>query len=263
MLRQRVLSALVGTPLALAAVWFGYPWFALLMAAVVLLACHEFYRLALGDEERTLTYLGMALALGLALGPLYPHPPSGPILITTAVILPLIWLLLSPPRKDVLQRWGLILAGIFYIGWLLSHLVSLRGWENGREWVIFALLVTFASDTAAFFGGRALGRHRLAPTISPGKTWEGGAAGLLGAIAAGLILAYLLRLPVAPWQTVLLSSLVGVSGQLGDLAESLLKRGAGVKDSGGLVPGHGGILDRLDSVVLTGPVVYYFVVWIG
>ncbi len=262
MLRKRVLTSLAATPLALAAVWLGNPWFALLVALVVLLACREFYRMTLGPRDRGLGRLGTGLALGLALTPLYP--PSRPVLFIAAATLPLVWLVLSAPRRDIPRRWGLTLAGTLYIGWLLSHLVGLRDLgDSGREWVLLALLVTFSSDTAAFFGGRAVGRHPMAPAISPGKTWEGVAAGLLGGIAAGLLLTYLLALPLSPGQAILLGALVSRAGQLGDLAESRLKRSAGVKDSGGLLPGHGGILDRLDSVVFTGPVVYYLVVWLG
>ncbi len=262
MLRKRVLTSLAAGPLALAAVWLGNPWFALLVTLVVILACREFYGMTLGTRDRGLGYLGTAMALGLALTPLYP--PGRPVLFTAATTLPLAWLVLSTPKQAILSRWGLTLAGTLYIGWLLSHLIGLRDLgSSGREWALLALLVTFSSDTTAFFGGRALGRHHLAPAISPGKTWEGGAAGLLGGIAAGILLTYLLALPLLLGQAILLGALASIAGQMGDMAESMIKRGAGVKDSGGLLPGHGGILDRLDSVVFTSPVVYYLVVWLG
>ncbi len=146
---------------------------------------------------------------------------------------------------------------------MLSYLVALRGLDDGRNWVFFALFITFASDTAAFFAGRALGKHRLAPRISPGKTWEGAIAGVFGAIIISLlfILPTPLTLPLSYWQAILLGLLVSIFGQLGDLVESLLKRNMGVKDSGKLLPGHGGFLDRMDSVVFAGIVVYYYVLW--
>ena len=160
--------------------------------------------------------------------------------------------------------WAWTVAGILYLGWLLSHLVALRDLDGGRNWVFLALFVTFASDTMAFITGRTLGRHRLAPNISPGKTWEGTIGGVLGAIFASLF--FTLPTPLHTdlnWiQAVLLGLLISIFGQLGDLVESLFKRNMGVKDSGKLIPGHGGVLDRMDSVVFAGIVVYYYVVWV-
>jgi phosphatidate cytidylyltransferase len=156
-----------------------------------------------------------------------------------------------------------MLAGILYVGLLLSYLVVLR-LESGRDWVFLALLATFGSDTAAFFVGRALGRHPLAPRISPGKTWEGAVAGLAGAIIVCLLftLPAPWRLPIDYVQAIVLGILVSVFGQLGDLAESLLKRNTGIKESGSLMPGHGGLLDRMDSVVFAGVVVYLYYVFV-
>jgi phosphatidate cytidylyltransferase len=157
------------------------------------------------------------------------------------------------------------MAGILYVGWLLGYLVALRGFEDGRNWIFLALFATFGSDTAAFFIGRALGRHPLAPRISPAKTWEGAVAGVAGAILVSLF--FILPTPLTlshhlNWaQAIVLGLLVSVFGQLGDLIESLLKRTVGVKDSGKLIPGHGGVLDRMDSIVFAGVVVYYFALW--
>ena len=139
--------------------------------------------------------------------------------------------------------------------------MALRGLDDGRNWVFFALFTNFGSDTAAFFTGRALGRHHLAPQISPSKTWEGAIGGILGAIIISLLftLPPALSLPLSYGQAILLGLLVSIFGQLGDLVESLLKRNMGVKDSGRLVPGHGGALDRIDSIVFAGVVVYYWV----
>ena len=185
-----------------------------------------------------------------------------PLLLTSAVVLSLIWLLRRPQKEGVFTNWAWTIAGILYIGWLLSYFVALIGLDGGRDWVFFALFVTFGSDTAAFFVGRALGRHHLAPRISPGKTWEGAIAGVLGALIVSLVLVTLLTLPVSYGQTILLGLLVSIFGQLGDLIESLLKRNMGVKDSGKLIPGHGGFLDRIDSIVFAGVVVYYYVIWV-
>ena len=150
--------------------------------------------------------------------------------------------------------------------------------DAGRNLVFLALFTTFASDTTAFFAGRALGKHHLALSISPSKTWEGAIAGGLGAIIVSLLFVLAALLNLSPthwwqvillaiqldiqwWQAMLLGLLVSIFGQLGDLVESLFKRNMGIKESGRSIPGHGGFLDRIDSVVFAGIVVYYYVIW--
>ncbi len=270
MLKKRVITALWGVPLLIAIVWLGEPWFTILVAIWGLLATFEFYRMVAASKVPPLTCFGLIWTLLFILSPHFGYALLTPLLLTSAVILPLIWLLLRP-QKEAFTSWAWTIAGILYLGWLLSHFVALRGLDDGRNWVFFALFVTFASDTIAFFVGRALGRRHLAPHISPGKTWEGAIAGVLGAIIVSLffILPKLFTVDnpfylqdFAYWQAILLGLLVSVFGQLGDLIESLLKRNMGVKDSGRLVPGHGGFLDRIDSVVFAGIVVYYYVVWV-
>ncbi|MCI0822109.1 MAG: phosphatidate cytidylyltransferase, partial [Chloroflexi bacterium] len=137
----------------------------------------------------------------------------------------------------------------------------LRAVDHGREWVVFLLLVTFAADTAAYFVGKSIGQTPLVPSISPSKTREGAVGGLIGAAVASLAANYVLGLNALAWEALILGVLIGIVGQLGDLAESRIKRLAGVKDSGVIIPGHGGLLDRLDSIVLNMVVVYYFVTW--
>jgi len=264
MLKKRLITALWGIPLLVAAVWFSrpeypFPWFTALVAIWGVLAVFEFYKLAAGARLPPLTYFGLVGTLLFIISPHFKYDFTVPLLLTSAVVLPLIWLLGRPKKEGAFIGWAWTLGGILYIGWLLSYLVALRGLEDGRNWVFFALFTTFASDTAAFFVGRALGRHKLAPRISPGKTWEGTIAGVLGAIIVSLL--FTLLIPISYWQAILLGILVSIFGQLGDLVESLLKRNMGVKDSGRLIPGHGGFLDRIDSVVFVGVVVYYYVIW--
>jgi phosphatidate cytidylyltransferase len=262
MLKKRVLTGLWGIPLLIAAVWFDQPlpWFTVLVAIWGLLAVFEFYKMGAGAKMPPLTYFGLVWTLLFIISPHFNNDfITPPTLLTSAVVLSLIWLLFRTQKEGAFIGWAWTIAGILYVGWLLSHLVALRGLDDGRNWVFLALFATFASDTAAFFAGRALGRHKLAPHISPGKTWEGTIAGFLGAIIASLL--FTMLLPISYWQAVLLGFLVSLFGQLGDLAESLLKRNIGVKDSGRLLPGHGGALDRIDSVVFAGVVVYYYVIW--
>jgi len=265
MLKKRVITALCGLPLLIVAVWFDkpLPWFTILVAIWGLLAVFEFYRLVAVSEVRSLTAFGLLWTLLFILSPHFDYDFAVPLLLTSAIVLSLVWLVLYPQKEGVFLGWVWAIAGIIYVGWLLSFLVALR-LEAGRNWVFFALFTTFGSDTVAFFVGRALGRHRLAPSISPNKTWEGAIGGVFGAIIVSLLftLTTPLNLPINYGQAVLLGLLVSVFGQFGDLVESLLKRNVGVKESGKMMPGHGGFLDRMDSVVFAGIVVYLYCIFV-
>jgi len=261
MFKKRVITALCIIPLLITAVWFDQPlpWFTILVAIWGLLAVLEFYKLANTSKVSSLTYFGLIWTLLFILSPHFNYDLAIPLLLTSAVVLSLICLLWQPQKEGAFIGWAWTIAGILYIGWLLSYFVALRGLDNGREWVFLALFTTFGSDTTAFFVGRALGKHHLAPRISPSKTWEGAIAGAFGSIIVSLILVNLFSLPLNYGWTILLGLLISILGQLGDLVESLLKRNMGVKDSSRLIPGHGGFLDRIDSVVFAGIVVYYYV----
>ena len=204
MLKKRVIITLVGLPLLIATVWFNQPlpWFTVLVAIWGLLAVFEFYKLADTSKAPPLTYFGLIWTLLFILSPHCNYDFIIPLLLTSAVILSLLWLLWHPKREGAFVGWAWTIAGILYIGWLLSYFVALRGLDNGRNWVFLALFATFGSDTTAFFAGRALGRHYLAPHISPGKTWEGAIAGVLGGIIVSLLftLPTPLHLPLGNWQ---------------------------------------------------------------
>jgi len=278
MLRKRIITALWGIPLLVIAILFDepIPWFTVFVAVWGLLAAFEFYRMVAVSGVPPLTYFGLIWTLLFILSRdsdllsiLEPHFNPDlltPLLLTSAMVLSLIWLLLRPQKEGAFIGWAWTIAGILYVGWLLSYLVALRGLDDGRNWVFFVLFVTFASDTTAFFVGRALGRHHLAPRISPGKTWEGTIAGVFGAIIISLLFTIPthldLHINISLWQAILLGFLVSVFGQCGDLVESLLKRNMGVKESGKLMPGHGGVLDRTDSIVFAGIVVYLYYTFI-
>ncbi len=263
MLTKRVIVALCGILFLIPAVWFDrpLPWFTVLAAIWGLLAAAEFYKMVSAAQVPPLTYFGLVSVVLFILSPHFGDGILIPLLLTAVVVLSLIRLLLHRQKERAFTGWAWTVAGIIYVGWLLSYLVALRGLDDGRNWVFFVLCTTFSSDTAAFFVGRAVGRHHLAPQISPGKTWEGAVGGIFGAIIVSLLftLPTPLSLPLGYGQAILLALMVSIFGQLGDLVESLLKRNMGVKDSGRLVPGHGGALDRIDSVVFTGIVVYYYV----
>ncbi len=266
MLGKRVLTALWGIPLLVVAIWFDepLPWFSILAAVWGLLAFLEFNRMAGAAKIVPLTVFG---AVWTVLFVLYPHCTYDyvvPSLLTSALVISLIMLVFLRHREGAFTGWSWMMAGILYVGWLLSYLVALR-LDAGREWLYLAIFATFGSDTAAYFIGRAWGRHKLTPRISPGKTWEGAVAGIFGGVIISLLftLDTPLQLPLNYWQAIMLGVLISVFGQIGDLVESLLKRSSGVKESGSSMPGHGGLLDRMDSVVFAGVVVYLYYIAVG
>ena len=275
MMRQRVITSLVAIPLLVAAVWYnGYlPYFTIFIALWGALASLEFYRLVKTAPQ--LTWFGMGWTLLFILSrdadllniikPYFEPNLLAPFLLTSAITFSLIGLLIRKPKEQAFNSWSWTMAGILYTGWLLSYLVALRGVDNGRNWVLLALFATFASDTSAFFIGRTWGRIKLEPSISPAKTWEGSIAGIIAAIIISCLftLATPFQIDMALWQAIILGLLVSIFGQLGDLVESLFKRNMGVKDSGKLIPGHGGLLDRMDSVVFAGVLVYYYMLWVA
>ena len=266
---RRLLTAAVGLPVLWAAIWGGLPWLTILVGISACLGVIELFRMLGAPRFHPVTVFGMVWALLMVvlghfadsriddLSRHWVHIALGAGLIS---ICP--WLIAK--RRDALAL--LAVLGVGYIGFLMAHPLMLRGLDSGaayaRDWTYLAVAVVFATDTGAFATGRLLGRHQMAPSISPRKTWEGAVGGLVWSIAAGIILHFLLDLGVALWQTVVVAAAAGVAAQVGDLLESKVKRISGVEDASGLLPGHGGILDRLDSIVLAIPVVYYLVAFV-
>ena len=278
MLKKRTITSLWYVSLLVVVVWFGgKPGLTTLIVIFGVLAALEFYRMVATVKVPPLTYFGLVWTAFfilsrnselLSLLEVHFNPDLlTPLLLTSALVLSLIGILARRQKEGAFTSWAWTMAGILYIGWLLSHMVALRGLPDddtvGRNLVFFVLFVTWVSDTTAFFIGRRFGQHKLVPSISPGKTWEGAIGGICGAIAVSTLFfaPTPFQLPLVYWQAILLSALASILGQVGDLVESLLKRNMGVKDSGWLMPGHGGILDRIDSLVFAGTVVYYYAIW--
>jgi len=257
MLRQRIITAVIALPVLIAAIWFGKSWFTLFIAIAAILSSLEFYRLASHSKTQPMTYFGVVWTLLFVLSPHCPSNVTTPLLITSAIVIPLIWLLFRSSKDQAFNNWAWTIAGILYIGMLFSYWIAIRGLESGREWVLCGILIVCVNDISAFFTGRAWGKHSLAPSISPAKTWEGAIGGLLGSIIGSFIVIIAFSLPLNYWQIALLGFTISVLAQLGDLVESLLKRNTGTKDSGKLMPGHGGILDRADSILFSGFAIYY------
>lgn len=265
---KRIVSASIGLPILLAAVWIGSPWFAAFVFIVALVASLELTRLAnlWGDKFHFAipVILSALFIAGVQRWVVSGEIPLAPYYHFAAIgTFALVARRLTISRNDErpYPAFGIALAVSMYAGGLLSYALLLRDLEQGMEWTLLVLLVVFATDTTAFFAGRAIGRTPLMPSVSPNKTREGAAAGLAGAVAVSVAAVNLLCLDAIIWEALILGMIVAALAQLGDLAESRMKRKAGVKDSGMLMPGHGGILDRIDSIVFTLPAVYYFVIW--
>lgn len=246
---KRVLTALALIPLiAYVVLWGPLPLFYAVLAAVALICYHEYATIAAAYGFGTLGPIGYA---GLLL--LIPGQDAAPIL----TLLALATLVLGMRSSDLahsLPRAALLLTGVVYIfgTWRFAALL----WPQERTWLMFALALSWIGDIAAYYVGRSLGRHRLAARVSPKKSWEGAAASLAASVLFGWLFVRGM-LPAEPlWKAVVLAAAGNVAGQLGDLAESAIKRGGGVKDSGTLLPGHGGLLDRVDSTLFAVPVVY-------
>jgi phosphatidate cytidylyltransferase len=181
-------------------------------------------------------------------------------LLAGILVLSLAWHVLRDRTPTPIENWLLPLAGALYIGWCAGHMLSLRGLPGGAYRLFVVLGTTWLTDTGSYLVGRTWGRRPMAPRVSPGKTWEGFAGGVATATIAGMVLSGLGGLGWA--HGALLGLLLAFVGPLGDLCISMIKRQVGVKDSGTLIPGHGGALDRIDSVLLTAVVGYYYCMWV-
>ena len=280
-LRARVLVAAGGIPLALLLIHLGGWYLAVLMASAAALAAREFFVLASARGGKPLGWLGIPAASVLVL--LAAREPDFSVWGDRALALLLILCLLASCAMIFSRRTdeapllsvSAAVSGALYAGGTLSFAVLLRNlpgakgavaahpWE-GTLLVLLPLTVTWVGDTAAYFTGKKLGKRRLAPRVSPGKTVEGGVAGLIAAVAMGALMGVAMQdlpnFPVSPLAGGVIGLALGVAAQLGDLAESVLKREAGVKDSGTLLPGHGGVLDRLDALFFTLPLAYGIII---
>ena len=269
---SRTASAAIALPVLFLVVWIGSPWFSILVGVSAAIGALEMSNIVRRWGDRPVGPVSAAISGGLVAGAHFLAVGSLsdsnllPI-FTVVVLLAVLGLLWRASSKSRTPGWVSTAGVVFYSGGLLFHAPLLRALENGREWVLFLLFVTFVSDTCAFLVGRFVGKTPLAPRVSPSKTWEGSAGGLVGALGASVAAVGVadfvgfLEIDLGWGYALTLGMIIGVVGQLGDLVVSRFKRRAEVKDSGWLMPGHGGVLDRVDSIVLSLVVVYYFVQW--
>ncbi|MSO57888.1 MAG: phosphatidate cytidylyltransferase [Thermoleophilia bacterium] len=252
-LLNRIAVAAVLLPVTLWLVWQGGLWLLALALVAGLFALHELYTLARSLRPLVLAgYVGLVLAVaGAAFG--------GQVwfLVGLQGALAAVFLLFlgSAARQPATSTFSVTMLGVVWVGGGLGSLLLLRDLEAGRSLVFTVLLTVFAADTAAFFVGRAIGRRRLAPAISPGKSLEGFVAGTLCGVAVSFVALYEQGV-IGTWQAAMLGLVVALASVLGDLFESAVKRDLGAKDSGTLLGGHGGVLDRLDSLLWAGPAAY-------
>ena len=253
---SRVLVTVVGVPVVLYLVYLGGWWLVGLAAVGALAALHELYVMA--RSLRPLVPAGYAGALAALLGAHLGGPEwmAGGFMLT--LVLAFLLYGIAETRQSATVTMGSTVLGVAWIGLGLAHLLLLRDHEDGRLLVFTLLLAVFADDTAAYLVGRLLGRHKLAPTMSPGKTWEGFLAGTAAAIAVAFFALYEQGVLTIP-ESLALGAAIALAGAIGDLFESVVKRDLQVKDSGRLLGGHGGVLDRIDSLLFASVAAYFTV----
>jgi phosphatidate cytidylyltransferase len=261
-LLSRILVAVAALPVVLGVVWLGGWWLFGLLAVAAVVGLHEFTSMTRQLRPVLLGgYLGvLAMLLGATRGG--PEWLLGGFMLAVAVTFLLH--LAAETRQPPTVAIGATLLGVAWIGFGLGYLALLRDAEHGRLAVFTVLIAVFAADTIAFFAGRLLGRHKLAPTTSPGKTWEGFVAGTLAAVAVAFFALYEDRdTYLAIWEALLLGVVIALAAALGDLFESALKRDMQVKDTGRLLGGHGGVLDRIDSLLWAAPAAFSLLLALG
>lgn len=262
MLRIRVISAAILIPIVGWAVYLGGLFYLALVLVVAMLAGWEYLAMMRRTGAATSAVMALGLVALLIIDAQWPVLGARRWAPLLAVLAALALHIVRANGQGALTGWGLTIAGGCYLGYSLAEFVRLRGGPQGLYWVALALLGTWITDTGAYLVGRVVGRRPFFPRISPKKTLEGAIGGLVAGVAAVMFLgAWWLDLS-AP-RGLALGMLLTLGATCGDLAESVLKRQVNVKDSGHLIPGHGGMLDRIDSLLFAMPIVYYFTVALG
>ncbi len=261
----RLLVTLIGVPCLYVITLRGGIFFLLLVDLIILLGLREFYAMMKAKGYQPFEILGYGCALAISWYA-WRQGVAVPLILTASLLVIMVRELWRQQMHRSLGHIAVTVFGIMYVGWLGSHLVMMRqlpavvGIDDqvGARLVFFTALVVWCTDTGAYLTGVAVGRRKLAPRISPRKTVEGALGGLAAAALAGWICTKGMVPFLTPLAGTLLGFVGGVVGQAGDLVESMIKRDAGIKDTAGLIPGHGGALDRFDSLLFTVPVFYYF-----
>jgi phosphatidate cytidylyltransferase len=266
----RLVTAAVLLPILIAAILIEVlaPVFLMMVGAALIISLFEFWALARKQQIRADRYAGLLSALALMVIFYFTLPGQLPDLTMIQIVLLLFTggtltaaMVRGAPFDRMIPSVGVTVLSVMYVVFLGGHLIALRvGFRPAlsRNLLGFFFLVIMGSDAAAYYGGRLFGRHKLAPTVSPGKTWEGAIAGMLASLLLAVAAHYWFFLNLPLKFALPLAAVMNVVGVLGDLTESALKRSTGAKDTAQILPGHGGVLDRIDSLLFNAPVIYYF-----
>jgi len=265
---KRWLTAIIAAPIL---IFLIGPWptrlfgpearglFYALVCAASLAGLREYYKMTSARLSASIQWLAGLLTVLLFTAIYRRQIMFVPAIILLWALIPMAWFLLAGPRSPAVEDLGKALFGTVYAALPLALLILIHMRPNsGPTWVFFLLVVVFAGDTGAFYVGRLMGRHKLYEVISPNKTWEGAIGGLIASLMAGSLFIRLIGPCTLDLKVMILVIILSVAGQIGDLCESMLKRNHGVKDSGQLLPGHGGILDRIDGLLFAVPVLYVY-----
>jgi phosphatidate cytidylyltransferase len=260
---KRWITGIISTPFLFLIIYKGGALFAVSLSIICVLALLEYFRIVFNTKGKTIS--GIILLLSIFVGPVimwaaYKNSLSFIISIVAFNLIISSLIVLAQFKSDpfILENFTKQILGIIYIPILLSFLVMIRNGADGMLWIFFLLFVVFAGDIGAFYIGSYFGRHKLCPSVSPKKTIEGSIGGLFSNLAVGLFFKCFFLSNLSLGASILLFLFIGIAGQVGDLFESALKRSADIKDSGSLLPGHGGILDRIDALQFAAPVAYFF-----
>lgn len=265
MLRKRVLTGAIVIPALCSLIAYGpEPTLFIMVLIAVALGLYEFYTLVLPDNKRHERVIGVVLGIALSCLIYFGHVGLLHASLGFSIIfLSILYMLKSRDLTLAVSKIALTLFGILYIGLLLSYVTLIDKSAPGKQWVFFLVSIIWAADIGGFFVGSYVGRHKLYPKVSPKKTIEGLGGGIIGAIVAALLYRKLFFPVLGVSDCLVLGTSLALFGQMGDFTESMIKRSAHVKDSSDLIPGHGGVLDRLDSFLFSAPFLYYYMCWRG
>jgi phosphatidate cytidylyltransferase len=260
---KRWLTSIIGIPILIVLIIKGsLPIFALFISLVMVISLWEYYYIVFGGSKQEIAsaiplwgfLTGLLLIFSAYIG-------SFQLMLGVLLMNMIGAAMLSMPRfkngQEILSIVARQIQGVFYIPVTLSAIILLRSGSNGAAWVFFLLFIVFAGDAGAFYTGSYLGRHKLSPSISPGKTIEGSVGGIFSSLVVGYLFKSFFLPDLHPVTSVILIIIVNIAAQAGDLFESALKRAGKIKDSGSILPGHGGLLDRIDALLFAAPVIYF------
>lgn len=260
----RVLTILFGLPIAVACVYFGGIAFLVFVLAFAIISINEFYNLMKAKDFHPAYWVGNFFTVFFIVFAYYAlkknWEPAHSAILTGAALVTMISTLFLKRPKEAIVDIAVTLFGMIYIGWFFSYFLFIRALTERGAYLLFLLVTIWALDIVAYLVGIRFGKHKLFPSVSPHKSIEGAVAGFIFCLIAAGIFGYYAGFDMT--HSLILGGIIGVVAQLSDLVESLIKRDAGVKDSSQLLPGHGGILDRMDSFILAAPVVYYYLAWV-